>query len=195
MDANYQGHAEGRARISTDRYNWTTTRSDRCDCCDGLLPGDGRTFTAYRLSDDRNGAIICGECMEWNAGEGIRTGRTFLGAPIRTAIAAAVAVVAVGTAIGLALPTPEPAPCGYVAEEGVLVPASCETAEELDARLALIREGRATYRFDDDYAECAALLAADDWDAGTCWTNWPDLEAVARTIWGPDGDPETGADK
>jgi len=41
VTADYQG----RAMIATDRYNWTTTRYDRCDCCDGLLPGDGRTFT------------------------------------------------------------------------------------------------------------------------------------------------------
>jgi len=195
VTTNYQDNAEGRAMITTDRYNWTTTRSDRCDCCDGLLPGDGRTFTAYRLRDDHNGAVICGECMEWNAGEGIRKGRTYLGWSLRKAVAVGLAAAAVGAAIGFALPTPDVAPCGFVTEEGAPVPASCTDADELDATLAAIRETRTGGRFDAGYAECAAMLAADDWDAGTCWTEWDDLETVARTIWGPDGDPETGADK
>lgn len=188
-------YREGKGRQVTTEYNWVSTSRDRCECCDGLLPGDGRTFTAYRLRDDRNGAVICGECMEWNAGEGIRSERTYLGWPLRKAVAVGLAAAAVGAVIGFALPTPDVAPCGFVTEEGVRVPASCIDADDLDATLSEIRETRTGGRFDNGYAECAAMLAADDWDAGTCWSEWDDLETVARTIWGPDGDPETGADR
>ena len=83
--------------------------------------------------------------------------------------------------------------CGWTVEEGLAVPASCQSEEELRATLDSIREERSGGRFDSGYAECAALLEAGDWDAGSCWAQWPDLEQTARKLWGQDGDPETGA--
>jgi len=86
--------------------------------------------------------------------------------------------------------------CGWTLEEGLAVPASCQSEEELRATLDSIRQERAGQRqwdsYDSPYAECASLLDAGDWDAGSCWTQWPDLEDKARELWGPDGDPETG---
>lgn len=84
--------------------------------------------------------------------------------------------------------------CGWTVEEGLAVPASCHTEEELAGRLSQIRQERSGARDwqSSGYSECAALLEAGDWDAGSCWAQWPDLEERARQLWGPDGDPETG---
>ena len=85
--------------------------------------------------------------------------------------------------------TTVPETCGTVYEEGTAVPASCYTLDELDARLDAIHAERSGGRFDADRQECAELLAADDPDAGTCWTRFPGLEAPES--WGDDRDPET----
>lgn len=120
---------------------------------------------------------------------------TYLGLGPKQLAAYVAGSVAVGVAIGVLLPGPTFAPeCGYVMEQGVAIPAACESPDELAERLDRIRETHGGNRF-DAYADCAAMLAADDWDAGTCWSEWPDLEAYARTIWGPDGDPETGPNR
>jgi hypothetical protein len=44
---------------------------------------------------------------------------------------------------------------------------------------------------DARYNECAEMLAHDDWDAAMCAFEWDDLSAIARQMWGADGDPET----
>jgi len=41
------------------------------------------------------------------------------------------------------------------------------------------------------YLECAEMLANDDWDGASCAPRWHDLSAIARNMWGEDGDPET----
>lgn len=71
----------------------------------------------------------------------------YLGMTRRTAATVAAVALVIGAAIGLALPTPDLAPCGYVVEGAEVVPASCSTAAELDARLAAIRAERAGGRW------------------------------------------------
>ena len=44
---------------------------------------------------------------------------------------------------------------------------------------------------DASYLECAQMLADNDWDAASCAWEWRDLSAIARAMWGEDGDPET----
>lgn len=44
---------------------------------------------------------------------------------------------------------------------------------------------------DERYIECAEMLAQGDWDGASCAGEWDDLSAIARSMWGPDGDPET----
>ena len=82
-----------------------------------------------------------------------------------------------------------PPVCGTVVEEGEAVPASCSSLAELDAAVARVRAEQTGGRFEEGYDECAELLAADDTDAGTCWTKFPGLDAPES--WGPDHDPET----
>lgn len=74
-----------------------------------------------------------------------------------------------------------------------------ELRERMDAVL-LERAGRDwTANADDQNAQrfhdCRALLLADDWDAAACVWEWDELARLARVQWGPDGDPETGADQ
>lgn len=45
------------------------------------------------------------------------------------------------------------------------------------------------------YHECRGLLLSGDFDAAGCVWEWEDLSRLARVQWGPDGDPETGADQ
>lgn len=71
----------------------------------------------------------------------------YLGMRPRIAVAVGAACIAVGALIGNALPTPEPAPCGYVVEGADVVPASCSTAAELDARMTAVRADRTGGRF------------------------------------------------
>ena len=82
-----------------------------------------------------------------------------------------------------------PPVCGTVVEEGETVPASCSSLAELDAAVARVRAEQTGGRFEEGYDECAELLAADDPDAGTCYTNYAGLSAPES--WGPDHDPET----
>lgn len=133
--------------------------------------------------------------------------RTFLGWTPRTAVTVAVVAVAAGVALGLAVEPPHP--CGTVTEDHVAAPAYCGDPSELVEMLDRVRAERSGGRFapavarsdswrtlaDARYVECATLLAADDWDAAGCASRWPDLDARSRELWGPDGDPETGADR
>lgn len=77
-----------------------------------------------------------------------RTG-TYLGLRPAVAIATGLAALTIGAAVGLAIPTPldRYAPCGYVVEGDDIIPASCATAVELDARAAAIRDDRAGMRW------------------------------------------------
>ena len=78
---------------------------------------------------------------------------TYLGMPVRRAVAVAVAAAAVGVTLGLTVPTygDRVAPCGMTVEveDGVTtyLPASCATADELADRLDVIRANRGGSRF------------------------------------------------
>lgn len=113
-------------------------------------------------------------------------GRSYLGMSIPQALALAAASAAAGVALSLALPAP-------TCDDGERCATATEYAETI-ARLEAIRETHTGGRF-DAYEACAAMLAADDWDATGCVGDFPDLDARSRVVWGPDGDPETGADR
>jgi len=87
---------------------------------------------------------------------------TYLGLPIRTAVAVGLAAATIGATIGLALPTPldRAAPCGVTVEGGEVIPAACSTADELADRLDTIRTTRSGGRFADD-ARYAAMNGAE----------------------------------
>ena len=78
---------------------------------------------------------------------------TYLGMPVRRAVAVAVAAAAIGATVGLTVPTygDRVAPCGITVEveDGVAtyLPASCSTADDLADRVATIRDERAGTRW------------------------------------------------
>ena len=80
-------------------------------------------------------------------------------------VAAAVSAVAIAAAAALAssntMPTGER--CGWVEEEGHLIPAACDTEEELRHRMDAVREEQTGGRFDGAamLAECAETNGAD----------------------------------
>jgi hypothetical protein len=77
------------------------------------------------------------------------TTTNYLGMRPRVAAAVAAACIAVGAMIGTALPAPDLAPCGYVVEGAEVVPASCSTPAELDARMTDLRAARTGGRFSE----------------------------------------------
>jgi hypothetical protein len=101
---------------------------------------------------------------------------TYLGLPIRTAVAVGLAAATVGVTIGLALPTPldRAAPCGVTVEGGEVIPAACSTVDELADRLDTIRTTRSGGRFaatngaELDADGRAAYLAEIDAVAAAC---------------------------
>lgn len=54
-----------------------------------------------------------------------------------------------GTAEVVQVEHVQPAPCGYVVEGAEVVPASCSTAAELDARMTAVRAARTGGRFSE----------------------------------------------
>jgi hypothetical protein len=72
---------------------------------------------------------------------------TYLGMTRRTAAAVAATAAAAGFALGMILPAPDAAPCGYVMEGAEMVPASCITEADLQARLDAIRVERSGGRW------------------------------------------------
>ena len=78
-------------------------------------------------------------------------------------VAAAVSAVAIAAAAALAssntMPTEER--CGWVEEEGHLIPAACDTEQELQYRMDAVREEQTGGRFDGAalLAECSDYLA------------------------------------
>lgn len=108
---------------------------------------------------------------------------TFLGMTVPTAIGVGLAAAAVGVAIGLAAPTPldRAAPCGLTVEEGVVLPASCASEDELAATLDRIRAERSVGVDRDrptDAARCAAMNGAPLTGAG-CASYLAEVDAVA----------------